>query len=431
MFVLAITNMILIGDGKTNFVNEDSFKNSKFKNKATIGFINPPYSKKKDKYKEFDFVERIIDMLNKNKTTELIAIIPLSIISKKDPKFKNARNKILRQHTLKAVISMPDDLFYPVASINTAIVILKPNVPHNSSKKVWMARLKDDGFVKLKHQGRVDKYKRWNIIKKELIDFYKNKEIDNSKFKYIKVKIDQDDDWTPEAYVETDFFNIDSRIFKNKIKDQIVYRIRNDFDLLNDFEKTKKSYSLGLYETEWKEFNYKDVFNLKEDKKNSFTIKRIEKRIVEENPGEIPYVSASEIFHGITAYTSLKDNLCLAPKITLNNSGSVGKSFYHEKNFVGTDSIYAFSIKNEKELDVYVGIFLTTIIELEKYRYNFGRAFRSYRLLKQKMRLPINNKNKINFDFMRRYIKQFKYSDFLKIDDKIKDYASTNITIKK
>ena len=44
--------------------------------------------------------------------------------------------ELLKYHTLKAVVSMPDELFYPTNTV-TCIVVFEAHKPHNKNKKSW------------------------------------------------------------------------------------------------------------------------------------------------------------------------------------------------------------------------------------------------------------------------------------------------------
>ena len=109
----------------------------------------------------------MLNMLSKNATG--IGIIPISCVLQNNP----SKDKLLQYHTLEAVMSMPENLFYPVGTV-TCIVIFKAHIPHkDSNKETWFGYWKDDGHKLLKHQGRVNE--NWNKIKEEWIYNYKNK----------------------------------------------------------------------------------------------------------------------------------------------------------------------------------------------------------------------------------------------------------------
>src|SRR3990167_8301466 len=80
MFALAVSNMILWGDGKTNLYQGSCFDEEIFKqvkNQASVGFINPPYSQKGPNLHEWDFVIQLLNALQKNATG--IVIVPMQL----------------------------------------------------------------------------------------------------------------------------------------------------------------------------------------------------------------------------------------------------------------------------------------------------------------------------------------------------------------
>jgi type I restriction-modification system DNA methylase subunit len=70
MYTLACSNMILRGDGKANIYQGDCFDPELVQkiegHQPNIGFINPPYSQKGEGQSEMEFVEHMLDMLQKN-----------------------------------------------------------------------------------------------------------------------------------------------------------------------------------------------------------------------------------------------------------------------------------------------------------------------------------------------------------------------------
>jgi type I restriction-modification system DNA methylase subunit len=166
MFALAVSNMILRGDGKTNLYQGSCFDDKvfdKIKGKASAGFINPPYSQKGDNLHEWDFIIRMLSGLSKNGIG--IAIVPMSLaIDTKNP----LREKLLKEHRLEAVMSMPDELFYPVGIV-TCIMVFTAHTPHDSNQyhESWFGYWKNDGFRKDKVKGRIPKNEKlWDEIKK-------------------------------------------------------------------------------------------------------------------------------------------------------------------------------------------------------------------------------------------------------------------------
>lgn len=222
MFALAVSNMILWGDGKTNLYQGSCFDEEIFKqvkNQASVGFINPPYSQKGPNLHEWNFVITLLDALQKNATG--IVIVPMSLAIAPHP----LRERLLKEHRLEAVMSMPNDLFYPVGVV-ACIIVFTAHVPHNSDPRheSWFGYWKDDGFRKDKIQGRIPTDRWPEIREKWLIDFTNRKEITGSS---IRKKVGINDEWCAEAYLETDYSNITEKEFETELKKYWMFKILN------------------------------------------------------------------------------------------------------------------------------------------------------------------------------------------------------------
>ncbi|GHU89065.1 hypothetical protein FACS1894155_05220 [Bacteroidia bacterium] len=66
-----------------------------------------------------------------------------------DDENKIWRQKLVLNHSVLAVISLPEDLFYPTAA-PTSIFIAKAHIPQSENDKIFMGRIWNDGFEKLK-----------------------------------------------------------------------------------------------------------------------------------------------------------------------------------------------------------------------------------------------------------------------------------------
>jgi type I restriction enzyme M protein len=62
------------------------------------------------------------------------------------------------------------------------------------------------------------------------------------------------------------------------------------------------------------------------------------------------------------------------------------------------------------KIDSFIGLFMKTILQLEKYRYNYSRKMGTDRLNEFKIKLPADSDNKPDWNFMRNYIKSLPYS---------------------
>lgn len=223
MYALAASNMILRGDGKANLYQGSCFGEGIAKaiqnHKCNIGMLNPPYAQGDEDLQELAFVKHMLDCLIKNAIG--ISIVPMSCAISPHP----LREEILKHHTLDAVMSMPDDLFYPVGVV-TCIMVFKAHVPHHvTNKKTWFGYWKNDGFIKTKHKGRIDENSVWSDIRTGWIEAYRNK--DDIPGESMKHMINYTDEWCAEAYMETDYTTITKSDYEKAVKKMLIFKLFN------------------------------------------------------------------------------------------------------------------------------------------------------------------------------------------------------------
>ena len=171
MYCLAASNMAIHGDGKTNIYYESGL-NPKIigeikRLKPTVGMLNPPYKadKKKD-VEELEFVKWNLEALAEGGTC--VAIVPMQCAIATKGKTALLKKELLEKHTLEAVFSMPDELFYNSdKSVVTCIMVFTAHKPHPKGKETFFGYFKDDGFEKRKKLGRIDVHNKWGKIKEE------------------------------------------------------------------------------------------------------------------------------------------------------------------------------------------------------------------------------------------------------------------------
>lgn len=429
IFTLCCSNMIIHGDGKTNIIkgdclakidttpNEEDKTKKKYKDfhgirekyKPDIGLLNPPYSTEKD---ELEFVLNNVDALQKNGMC--VAIVPMKCALSQKGIGLSFKEKLLKNHTLEAVLSMPDDLFYPIGTV-TCIMIFKAYQPHPEGYKTYFGYWKNDGFMKQKHRGRVDSG-RWLSIKQKWINSFRNREA-KAGFSVMQ-EVKADDEWCAEAYMETDYSNISDQNFIRTIHDFSSFQ----FSLGRIESATKEaigSKKIAIDEKKWKWFRYDEVFDIYGGYYN--------KKPESVDDGEVLFIGATESNNGITSRHTLesieltskdgsKNNHDISKKIfkggeyiTISNNGSVGYAFYQPKDFTCSHDVNCIKLKNSK-MNQYVAMFLSSIIGLERFRWAYGRKWRPIRMPSSLIRLPITSKDAPDWKFMENYIKSLPYS---------------------
>lgn len=223
MFALAASNMILRGDGKANLYQGSCFDAAITKEVkrhcCDVGMVNPPYSQGDSDLHELKFVKHMLDCLKTGGTG--IAIVPMSCALSANA----LRAEILKEHTLEAVMSMPDELFYPVGVI-TCVMVFTAHRPHAvSNRKSWFGYWKHDGYEKTKNRGRVDLHDSWPSIRDRWVESFRNREVHAGES--VLQKIAGDDEWCAEAYMETDYSRLTQRDFETVVRNYAIYRLQS------------------------------------------------------------------------------------------------------------------------------------------------------------------------------------------------------------
>jgi len=226
IFALACSNMYIHQDGKANIISGDCFDSKVMKQvkkyKPAIGFLNPPYQvdKKRD-IEELEFVLNNLEVLQPGGTC--IAIVPMQCaLAQKGEKYE-LKKQLLQKHTLEAVLSMPDELFYDSdIGVVTCVMIFTAHKPHPSNKETYFGYYKDDGFVKRKDKGRIDAFEKWENIKAKWVTSYINRKA-KAGFSVNKV-VTANDEWCAEAYMKTDYSAITKDNFEKALKKYFIFK---------------------------------------------------------------------------------------------------------------------------------------------------------------------------------------------------------------
>ena len=157
---------------------------------------------------------------------------------------------------------------------------------------------------------------------------------------------------------------------------------------------------------DWKEFKVRDLFYMKKGKSLSLQDK-------EHYFGNIPCVNGSTNNNGIFTYLSDEIEeigfvIQKAPCITLCRVGKSGYTNVQCYDFYIADNAYALHLKKSSPASVYVYLFLSTILNKETYRYNYGRIINSsyYDTI---IRLPVDNEQLPDWHYMEQYIKTLRH----------------------
>lgn len=145
VYMLAILNMILMGDGSSNILNKNSlsdFEGKGFEDKefpANAFILNPPYSQVGN---GMIFVEKALKMMKDG----YAAIIIQDTAGSGKAQAQEINQRILQRNTLLASIKMPSDIFIGKSSVQTAIYVFQVGRKHEAKQPVKFIDFSNDGY---------------------------------------------------------------------------------------------------------------------------------------------------------------------------------------------------------------------------------------------------------------------------------------------
>lgn len=232
IYMLAVLNMIMMGDGSSNILNKNSL--SDFNGKYGFGNIdedfpadafvlNPPYSAEGN---GMIFVEKALSMMKKGYAA---IIIQGSAGSGKADEFNR---KILEKNTLLASIKMPIDLFIGKSSVQTYIYVFRVGETHQKDETVRFIDFSDDGYTRTNRKKASVNLRDTDHAKERyeevvnLVRFGKTKLHYFTENEYYEGTIDPEkgDDWNQSAPVDTKPTLDD---FKKTVADYLAWEVSN------------------------------------------------------------------------------------------------------------------------------------------------------------------------------------------------------------
>lgn len=154
--------------------------------------------------------------------------------------------------------------------------------------------------------------------------------------------------------------------------------------------------------TQWKYYKLSDLFEIKGSKTTSLL------KLDEYGTGEYPYVTTQATNNGVAGFYNFKTD---TGNILTVDSAVLGYCSYQALDFSASDHVE--KLIPRFEINKYIALFLVTILNIEQYRYNYGRKASQSRMSQISIKLPTKN-NKPDFKFMEQYIKSLPYSSSIK-----------------
>ena len=430
-FGLSTTNMLIHSDGNSNIIQGSCFDKADFIENANINIVlmNPPYNAprrfceqtyvktwskktKEDPSQGFHYVYYIA---SKVKTGKLAVLLPMQCAIGNSREIKKYKEKMLQEHTLDAVFSLPSDMFHPGANASACCMVFNLGIRHEKSpiKNTFFGYFKKDGFVKRKNLGRIERTKLntnegvWADIEANWLDCYRNRKTKTGLC--LTKKITHKDEWLCEAYMETDYSTLNNYSFEKNIKEILAFKIITSSSIIK-FNNHKKNKNIEpLSNNNWGFFKVKNIFEIIEPTKGITTDSLMDGT-------KLPYIAAKKDNNGLKCFVAndgnedfISDGNCIV--FIHIGAGSAGYTTYQPSSFIGMSG--KTSCGSFKGLSQYIGAFLVTILDFERPRYSFGRSWTGDRLLETKIRIPINESGEPDWVYMEDFIKSLPYGNMI------------------
>jgi type I restriction enzyme M protein len=434
---LAIVNMIFRGDGKNNIVEANCF--SKFlrrkaidghataeyvNRKPAVGeepvtrvFMNPPFALKEDDEKEYRFIEAALGMMADG--GHLFAIVPLSVMTEGGTNATWRKDGLLAHHTLLSVVSLPEELFYPVAN-QTVFLVVKKGTPHPAGQKVLWGRIVNDGFRKSKKKrlpitGDNDLDRLGPILQAFLAN--PAHPVTNVSELIKAAAIDYTDPITelaPEAYLDSrvpDAAALNARL-DAQVRENVGSVVAVDLkyegitatsivDASRGAAPAAAPVPLGLL-PEFRTFTIDELFELKAGAFHN---------VSELDPGPVPIASCADLGNGIIGTYDVPADALYTDGLTIAFNGTPLTTKLHPYRFAAKDDVAVATPK--QELPVAALIFVQAAINAERWRFSYYRKCFMAKLRRTTVTLPIAEDGQLDVPFMEAAVKAQRFWWFL------------------
>ena len=262
---LSTTNMLIHGDGNSNIKFGSCFDLKGFIKDADpdIILMNPPYNAKpigipakykaswgnskngkEDPTKGFVFVHYLSDVIKETndkrekdgkprKMVKMAVLLPVAAAIGTKAIIQNEKISMLKNNTLEAVFTLPNEIFYPGASASACCMVFTLGEPHikadGTMKETFFGYYKEDGFKKKKNLGRVEQFdndgnSKWKAIEEEWLKLFRNhKSVDGLS---ATAEVSGTDEWLCEAYMKTDYTKLCEEDFQQTLNNYLAYLMK-------------------------------------------------------------------------------------------------------------------------------------------------------------------------------------------------------------
>lgn len=123
---------------------------------------------------------------------------------------------------------------------------------------------------------------------------------------------------------------------------------------------------------------------------------------------DIEYIGAKKCDNGVMNLVKYNEKLVTKGNCIIficDGQGSVGYANYIDHDFIGSTTL---AVGYNSHLNEKNGLFIVTVLDLERYRYSFGRKYKP-NLSKVKIKLPATSTGEPDWKYMEEYIDSLNF----------------------
>ena len=155
----------------------------------------------------------------------------------------------------------------------------------------------------------------------------------------------------------------------------------------------------GLSSEIWKAFKLTDLFDVSGTRTTSLD------ELERHGSGEYPYVTTRATNNSVAGFYNYATE---KGGVLVVDSAVLGYCSYQHTDFSASDHVEKLTPRFS--MNPYIALFLTTVINLEHHRYNYGRKASQERLESGYLKLPSTPDGTPDWQFMENFIKSMPYS---------------------
>ena len=427
---LAVVNMIFRGDGKNNIQEGNCFlKNltahlnqgtptAKYVPTATGSeavtkvMMNPPFALRRSDEQEFRFIDQALSQMVHGGI--LFSVLPYSVMVKPGQYRTWRKQSLLPHHTLLAVVTLPQDVFYPVG-VTTVGVFIRKGIPHPPDQRVLWVRALSDGLLKRKGK-RLPHPRATNdleTVRSSIKAFIHDPSLPIQTIDQFRrsAPVDFTDDHlelVPEVYLTQ------ALPIQDSIRDALQRSVRNCYAYLvkvdrapipTNVRNTSTPRALSLLPPKWKQFTADDVFDLERGHFHS---------IADLDPGRFVTISRIGTDNGFVGFYDTPVGASEWPAGSITVSTVTGDAFVQPVPFIATDNVVMCTPKAGVSGFTPASLtFAAQMMDMVKWRYSYGRQCYQGRFAKTEFHLPVTDAGELDHGYMEAAVKGIPYWPFV------------------